>query len=267
MIILPKGLSGSELIKYLVTNKQDLIELKKAAVKFADPFLIDSLPVNTLVSKVASSANDTDSEIKRTIVGNTYNWLDSHGDVHLNGCFKDSLNQKGDRVRHLHDHVYQLSAKVGIPSKVYEKYIAWTDLGVNKIGQTQALMMDTLIKRSLNEPIFEGYKSGEIDQHSVGMRYISIKLAANNPDYKEEYAEWLKHIDSIGNKEKAEEIGYFWAVKEAALIEISCVLEGSNELTPMLDPSKGSQSTVADPPSGSQETQVKTILDYLVCQE
>jgi len=31
------------------------------------------------------------------------------------------------------------------------------------------------------------------------------------------------------------EQGYFWAVKEAKLIEISAVLEGSNELTPTID--------------------------------
>ncbi len=36
--------------------------------------------------------NDEEKGIlKRTIVSNTYNWLDSHGDVHLNGIFAKSI--------------------------------------------------------------------------------------------------------------------------------------------------------------------------------
>ena len=53
----------------------------------------------------------------------------------------------------------------------------------------------------------------------------------NDPDQKTEYAQWTKNIDRIANKDKAVKQGYFWAVSEAKLIEISAVLEGSNELT------------------------------------
>lgn len=256
---IPDFQTKGELFDYLIANKRDLVDLKKSETKYADE--CGGLFVKSLaIIKAVTTSTDTDSEISRTIVGNTYNWMDSHSDVHLDNTFSTSIQQKGDRVRHFHDHVQQLSARVGIPIKVYEEKMNWSDLGVNKVGQTMVLLMDSRIKRAMNAMIFEDYKDGNIDQHSVGMRYDQIELAVNNPDSKEEYATWNKYIGFLGNPEKAQEKGYFWAVKKAQLLEISCVLEGSNELTPMVSPSQNS-TPKADPPQSSQPT--KTIFDYL----
>jgi len=164
----------------------------------------------------------------------------------LDGLFSKSLKDREGRIRHLHDHIYQLTAKVGKPEKVYEKTVQWTSLGINKFGYTQALMMDSSIEKELNTQIFKGYLKGEIDQHSVGMQYVKLELAVNDEEYKEEFANWNKYISLIGNKADAEELGYFWAVKEAKLIEISAVLEGSNTLTPTvqnIEPQKSTQTT------------------------
>lgn len=251
-IQLPKYTDKAQLFDWLITNKADLIDLKKSTIKFADSFGMESVSNPIVIKSFSTENTDTDNQINRTIIGNTYNWMDSHDDVHLDGVFSDSIKQRASKIRHLHDHIYQLSARVGIPKQVYEKMIPWVDLGVNKMGSTMALFMDSEIKRNLNAGIFEAYKNGEVDQHSVGMRYSKIFLAVNNPDSKEEYATWNKYINLIGNKEKAEEKGFFWAVKEAALIEISGVLEGSNELTPTLDPSFDSQNK-SDPALSSQQ--------------
>ena len=153
------------------------------------------------------------------------------------------------KIWHLHDHIYQLTAKVGTPQKVYEKEVKWSDLGINKAGKTTVLMMDSNIEKAKNDQIFGEYKNETIDQHSVGMYYVKINLAMDSDDpehsqYKETYDQY---IDQIGNKAEAEKQGYFYAVKEAKLIEISAVLEGSNILTPTLgvkgiEPSKGTQS-------------------------
>lgn len=250
---IPVFAEKAELFNYLVKNKADLIDLKKSEIKHADAFGMHLVVGGLPIIKAAKSEDDTDFEIKRTLIGNTYNWMDSHDDVHLDNVFGVSIKQRQDRIRHLHDHIYQLMAKVGKPSSVYEKAVKWADLGVNKLGSTMALFMDSTIKKALNSNIFEAYKDGEIDQHSVGMQYVKIDLAINNPDNKEEFSVWNKYINLLGNKEKAEEKGYFWAVKEAKLIEISCVMEGSNELTPTLDPLKDSQIKI-DPPAGSHKS-------------
>lgn len=231
MIQIPEFVDKKEQFAYLITNKRALIDLKKSVTKFTDGFGMSALE-QAVIKDLTHTNEDTDTAIKRTIVGNTYNWMDSHDDVHINGLFSKSLTER--QPWHLHDHVYQLMAKVGTPTSVREEYINWTRLGVNKLGQTQALLMDSTIEKELNASIFRSYLNGEINQHSVGMKYVKISLAVNDEEYKEEFAAWNSHIEKIGNRQDAEAKGYFWAVTEAKLIEISCVLEGSNSLTPVL---------------------------------
>lgn len=248
---LPDFGTQKELITYLVKNKLEIIDLKKSAIKYADSFG-GLMSTSGLVSKTLLNTEDTPDTIYRTLVGNTYNWMDSHDDVHLNNLFGQSIKDRNGRIWHRHDHVNQLTAKVGKFSNVYEQTINWTDLGVNKAGQTMALLADSAIKRSYNQLIFDSYKDNEIDQHSVGMQYVKIQLAVNNPENKEEFDVWNKYIMLLGNQDKAIEKGFFWAVKEAKLIEISCVTEGSNELTGMYNPSKDSVNM--DPPLSSQKS-------------
>jgi len=162
--------------------------------------------------------------------------MDSHDDVHFKGIFSKSIKENGTKVLHLHDHVHELAAKVGTPLEVYEKEVSWADVGLKTGGTTTALLMDTRIEKERNPNIFKDYLNGSINQHSVGMQYVKIDLAVNDPEEEEEYATWNKYKDEVINIEKAEEQGFFWAVTEAKLIEISCVIAGSNELTPTLEP-------------------------------
>lgn len=222
-----------EFIRYLIANKSDLIQLKKAAIKFTDSFA-----VNNSVEKNIATHYPDDIEsgvIKRTIIANTYNWLDSHDDVHIENVFERSIKNNSDKVFHLHDHKREVTAKVGKPTSIYEKSISWKDLGVNIEGKTMSLFLDSDIIKELNPAIFNQYFRKEINQHSVGMQYVTLDLAANDENNKDEFATWGKYFNRIGNKEKAIEQGYFWAVTEAKLLEVSAVLVGSNELTPTVE--------------------------------
>lgn len=251
-VLLPEFSTKSEVFDYLIENKKDIINLKKSTIKFVDAFG-NSKFEQSVIKSFNTNNVDTDTEIKRTVIGNTYNWQDSHEDSHLDNCFANSIEQKGAKgINHFHDHVNQLMAKVGFPQAVYEKTINWTDLGVNMTGQTMALFMDTLIKRSLNSSIFDQYKEDLITQHSVGMQYVNLMLGINDPERKEEYGIWNQYAPKLGNLAKATEKGYCFFVKEAKLIEISCVIAGSNELTGTLpnknivDPSQDNPQS--DPP-------------------
>lgn len=224
--------------KYLIDNQKEIISLKKANLKVCDPLTFELKEADKIAIKaeaMVSDNQDTEDTIYRTLIGNTYLFMDSHLDVHYKNCFKASLALRGaNRISHLHDHIHQVTAKVGKFLDVYEGNIKWSDLGIDKQGSTQALFGDSEIQKDLNESVFKQYKNNEIDQHSVGMRYITVKFALNDKDYPESFAEWNKILPLLGNPEKAEEHGYMYVVYEAALIEISCVLNGSNELTPTL---------------------------------
>jgi hypothetical protein len=242
-----------EEIDYLVKHKKEIIEFKKAVVKHTTPTTTEAENSSTFKALSTSKENDTDSIIKRTVIGNTYNWLDSHGDVHLDGTFGKSISERQNKIWHLHDHEQKITAKVGIPSKIYEEKIEWSDLGIKKAGTTTALMMDSNIRKDYNNLIFQEYKDGNIDQHSVGMYYVKIDFAVNDKDHKAEFKTWNDNIENIGNREKAEELGYFYAVKEAKLVEISAVLQGSNELTPTIEAKdiEPEQSTQTNEPEKS----------------
>lgn len=229
--------SKAELLAYVVSNKNEIINLKKSTTKFTDADSFGNVFAENVV-KAISTNNTDDLEkgiIKRTIIGNTYNWLDSHDDVHIKGIFTKTLQENQKNILHLHDHEFKITSKVGTPLSVYEKQIAWKDLGVNKTGETTSLFMDSEINKMYNALIFNEYLTNKINQHSVGMQYVKMFMCANDATYKEEFANWNTYFPMVGNQDKAIENGYFFAQTEAKLKEISCVIQGSNELTPTIE--------------------------------
>ena len=79
--------------------------------------------------------------------------------------------------------------------------------------------------------MFNQYANGYVNQHSVGMQYVKIQLAINDPDYPE-FEIWKKYIGEVANIEKANEDGFFYVVLEAKVLEGSAVPLGSNHVTP-----------------------------------
>ena len=227
-------------IDEMIANKAQLIELKKGAVKYTDVWQSNVIKVGDQI-KAERKLEDNDNEVYRTVVGNTYYWMDGHEDVHVKGCFSNSIKQKASKVFHLHDHEYKLTSRVGDPQEITEKDISWRDLGVDIEGETTSLLMLSKIRKDYNSSIYSDYKNMKIDQHSVGMRYIKVDLAVNDEKYPEEKKNWDEVYPLLANKEAAHEKGYFWIIKEASLIEISAVLMGSNPITGTLQPEKSTE--------------------------
>jgi hypothetical protein len=163
--------------------------------------------------------------------------MDSHDDVHLNSVFKKSLQENADPFL-LHDHKFEVTAKIGKSLKAYEQEGRFLYYGYNSPLDTMALLIDAEISKAKNESVFDEYKNHEINQHSVGMYYVKIDLAIDNQDDKEAYALYRKYLPQIGNADKVEQQGYFFAVQEAKLKEVSAVLQGSNDLTGIFDNNK-----------------------------
>jgi hypothetical protein len=260
---LPKFETKREMFDYLIQNKSELIEMKRATLKFTD---LVGMPEPTETNKALFTDykdDPTSGVIKRSIVANTYNWMDSHDDVHVGNTFLKSINERTNKVFHLHDHKHEVTAKVGKPIEIKEVEVDWMDLGVNRLGKTTVLMLDSEIKEAYNKDVFRQYLDDEIDQHSVGMRYVKIQLAVNDSEYKEEKAVWDEYYPKLGNPEHAEKQGYFWAVKEASLVEVSAVLMASNTLTPTvqnIEPSEDTQKT--EPTEVTQNDKVRIFVKF-----
>ena len=175
---------------------------------------------------------------------NTTNNLDSHGDVHIPGLWKKSIAEN-KYILHLQEHQRTHDHVISEDVKAYTKNMAWSSIGSNYEGNTQALIFDSKIEQKRNPFMYEQYLNGWVKQHSVGMRYVKVYFCA---DLKDEWAinykeNWDKYIDTVANKEDAINNGYFYAVTEAKVIEGSSVVFGSNAETPTLSVSTPKEET------------------------
>lgn len=243
----------NELFEYLRLNKEMLITQKlngemKRADAFEAPIILADF--HDEVEKANKPATDDIDELKVKVVINTTNLMDGHGDVHIPGLWTKSLKEN-KRIKHLQEHEMKFDHIIADKSdlKVYTQTMTWKELGYNYTGNTEALIFESNVKRSRNEYMFKEYKDGNVDNHSVGMRYVKILLAMNS-DSKwdaEEKANWDKYIDQVANRKDVEEQGYFWPVLEAKAIEGSAVPAGSNWVTPTLENNMKSEPVEATP--------------------
>ena len=238
MIDSAKFETKKELFEFLVTNKSTLIAQKKATLKRAEsvPYIATANGVNK-----ANTAFDTSdlTQFKVVAIINTTNVMDSHSDVHLKGIWSKSVKEN-KAIMHLQEHEMAFDKVIsdGADLKVTTKEYDWSEMCVNATGKTQALVFESIVKRERNPEMFKQYSLGYVKNHSVGMNYVKLELAVNDKDYVAEKATWDKYISLVLNKEEAEVNGYFWAVKEAKVIEGSAVLIGSNRITPTLNNNK-----------------------------
>ncbi len=242
-----ENLKGRELFKYLREHKSELISAKKSAIKFTDGVTAKVTPVSpTKTTKVSTTKVDTGEtpveptgetgKLPVTVVCNTAWFCDSQMDVLTDTAYDESITTKGNSIPHIADHQQKSTAHVGDVTRVSKQVLPLKELGLTQEGSTTALVMETIIREDYNEDVFKFYQNGKINQHSIGLNYGELLLAidSNHEDDVEEKAVWDLYYPNIINKEVVDKHGYFWAVPKADIVENSCVLFGSNSLTPTL---------------------------------
>ncbi len=230
-----------DLFKFLVDNKEMLIAEKKFEMKRGDGIVFNQTLYDDKGQAVKANKPFDSTKVgafKTKLAINTTNLMDSHDDVHLKGLWKKSLTESRS-IKHLQEHAMKFDHIIsdGPDLKVYVETVSWLSLGYNFPGMTEVLTFESTIKRARNAYMFDQYSQGYVDNHSVGMQYVTIILCVNDDSeyYGAEYEAWQKYIGEVVNKSVAEEKGYFWAIKEAKVIEGSAVPLGSNYATPTID--------------------------------
>lgn len=258
--------SKKELFEFLVTNQKTLIAQKKAITKHSDgtPF------VSMVVSKAGNEPiTDDVKSLKILAAINTTNFMDSHKDVHLPGIWTKSLKENKS-IMHLQEHSMTFDKIIadGKDLKVSAQTYEWDELGYDYKGTTEALIFESTVKESRNKFMLNQYKQGNVKNHSVGMRYVKLILCVNDEEYSTEFEAWEKYYPEIANKAEADHSGYFWAVKEAKVIEGSAVPIGSNSATPTLDnnmkvePVQATQKT--EPSDDTQINEFKILIKQIL---
>lgn len=253
--------SKEDLFDALKANKSTLISTKKSIEKRADAVsygYIETISKNATNKSEDNGATPELNTLNVKVVINTTNFLDSHGDVHINGIWKKSLSDNNDKgFLHLQEHERDFDKIIADNAKGYVQKMSWKQLGLNYEGTTEALIFESTIEKKRNEFMLNQYANGWVKNHSVGMRYVNLELAINSEaEYDKEYkALWDEYYPMIANKETADDKGYFWVVKEAKIIEGSAVVMGSNSATPTLENKAEAVEDTSDNNEPSEDTQ------------
>jgi hypothetical protein len=256
-----KFASKDEMFFALKANCDKIVAIKKAAIK-------DSEPVSFILSEEKSEvvkgetvlfkADPTGNTVYPVI--NTTNWLDSHGDVHLNGIWDTSVQQQQGKIYYAINHELKIGSIISYPGEVemMVKTMPWSDLGYTKAPglSTQALIFAAQITDKSCKPAKQAIKAKVPLENSVRMQYMDMQLCvdSNSKGLEQERMNFYKHLPNIANKEDATASGYFWAVSQAKIVkEGSAVLAGSNCMTPILysDPSNKQSKKETEAPADS----------------
>lgn len=225
-----------ELFAALRLNAEKIIALKKLDIhkSYFKGYPADGFLAKDLAEAAKVGPHMKDGYIYPII--NTTRYMDSHDDVHLDGLWDRSVKEQQGKLYYVADHKIMIDSIIAWPSDVSAmvKSIPWSFVGKDYAGNTEALIYEIG-----KDKIVHAVAKNIIDekrpvQNSVRMQYVTIHLGMNSPakeniKFKEYYD---KHINSIANKEVAEEQGYFFGVEEAKIIkEGSMVVLGSNDAT------------------------------------
>lgn len=254
-------MNRSETFDYLRTRKGIIIAERKAMVKRADPVeaALMTLKEGGNVTKAESNPELLNlSEFYAKLVINTTNLMDSHDDVHIPGLWKKTIHET-KLVYLLQEHVMKFDHIISDRVQMSAKMMPWRELGFPFAGMTEALIFDAIIDKERNAYMAEQYAKGRVNNHSVAMRYITVKLAMESDDLRdrEEREVWDQYISQIVNRKDAEDKGYFFAVTEARVIEGSAVPRGSNWATPTLSTTSvkaAEQVEAVTPPAAQFDT-------------
>ena len=156
--------------------------------------------------------------------------------MHIPGIWGKSVSEN-KMIMHLQEHEMEFEKIIsdGQDLKAFVKSYSWKELGYDFFGETECLVFESTIKKERNSFMLNQYMKGYVRNHSVGMQYVKFILAINDEDYGAEYEAWQKYYPMIVNKEAVDQVGFFWAVKEAKANEGSAVPLGSNSATPTLE--------------------------------
>lgn len=159
------------------------------------------------IKTLDASVLDVDDKTRRVKTAwNKAGILDSDKDIIEKTAFDKTIKERGPKAKnliwHLTDHRPSLKDAVGKPTEIMmegDYLVAVTDIPETTWGND----------------VLEFYKSGTINQHSIG--FSTVKREVFNDD------DWNKR---------------YTVIKEVQLYEGSCVLWGANEYTPTLSVGK-----------------------------
>jgi hypothetical protein len=183
---------------------------------------------------------------------NSTNWLDSHDDVHLRGCYKKTVEEQQGKVYFIDNHQNKNTQSIityKSDIRMFYDDVEWKTLGKNFKGETQALIFE-IAKENITDWALKIMQKEKDIQCSLAMKYGKIFFAVNSEEkeYIKNRDNYEKYKDQIINQEDLEKTGYFFGVQEIQIMgegSMCPIMGGSNSATTIYQP-KPSDDTLLE---------------------
>jgi len=251
------------LFRALRENKKTIIANKKSEVKTKDNKSV--IGFMDMRSHTVKAIPNLDDDYIYPVISNT-NYLDSHGDVHLDGSMNRTAKNQSGKVYYVADHKLEVDSVIAMPKdvEILLETCDWSDLGRNYKGTTEAMIFKIAKTNIIHDKFMGMVSKGNDLQNSIRMMYVDLAMAVNSqdPEFKDEYATYLEVYPKIANKDNFDGIDYFFAVKELKIhMEGSAVLFGSNDATPNNIGSSKDTQDKSEPEKSLRERQLEYFLN------
>jgi len=237
---------------YLRQNAKKIIAEKKAFPTITDDLSFgyavkeDQKKHEIKTKALAAGEEYNPKEVDVEVIANMSGWCDSQMDVMIKDNWNRSIGDLGASGQRLFYHMknhgtgyqYTTDAIIGRDPELFVKDVPISQFNIKSdVKKAQALMMTSTVCECYDQKCFYLYRDGQIKQHSIGLQYVKIYLCMDSEEPEDsQYKEnWDKFYPGVINKDKVDTKGFFWAVLEAKILEVSAVPFGSNELTPVTE--------------------------------
>lgn len=249
---LQKEFSNREdLFKELMVNEQIILDAKKSHIYNSKEWYnnngVKGLSISTNQEDIIKALNNEQNKGFKNdnnfyyFVVNSANFLDSHGDVHVDGNWNKTIKDSKGQVYLVLDHELKISEVIAMKQdiEIMTAYVSWSMLGKSYDGETYSLIYKVQKDKIVNKQVKEWLDIGYTFEASVRMQYIKIDTAMNtdNPEFEKQKKVYDEVLPLIVNKNELyeEDLQYFWVIREAKNVkESSLVLFGSNSATGLI---------------------------------
>lgn len=254
-----------DMVRFMQKSREELFALKKAEYKTkSEPVLKSGLFVKEYQPLIEDITGDF-IQVKTVI--NTTNVIDSHLDLHLQGIWNKTVKDNPFSV-HLKSHKADFEFVIADKAKSYNEKMNFKELGLDVDMEMDANINEFIMERKKLPLMFDAYKNGEVNQHSVGMMYVNYDIAWYDESSQKEMDFFNEMKAKSINPEVAEDAGYIWIVYEAKKREGSAVVFGSNSITPTIsvknyEPSNKDTPDKKEPPLSTQKEQLENKITFI----
>lgn len=227
-----------DVFKALWLNKDKIISLKKSTIyKGAEKGQFNCLNAEKAIKAVNKASFEPKADCIYPIISTT-NYMDSHEDVHFNGCFNKTISDQQGRIKYVLDHIIEYDKVIAWEKDVtmFKAAIDWALVGKNYAGVTEGLVFEIKKESIKRQDVLKDIEDGKSDfENSIRMTYITIRLGmdSQDPEHKEAKAYYDSRYKEIVNKDVVDNTGYFWGVEELRILKEGSLVTagGSNDAT------------------------------------